>query len=114
MNLEQWLERVCPAFRSLSTEQRGRLLAEGLAEEQEHVRRLRRQHWTGVGVFAAVGVAASQVFGTPLLDPLTVLILALVGGVAFSRVRVASRIELRVHELARHKAQRLSNATGGH
>lgn len=114
MNLEQWLERVCPAFRSLSTEQRGRLLAEALAQEQEHVRRLRRQHWTGVGLFAAVGVAASLVLGAPLLDLLTVLIFALIGGVAFSRVRVASRIELHVRELARHKAQRLSHATGGH
>jgi hypothetical protein len=107
VNLEQWLERVCPAFRSLSTEQRGRLLAEALAEEQEHVRRLRRQHWSGMGLFAAVGVAASLVLGA-------LLIFALIGGVAFSRVRVASRIELHVRELARHKAQRLSHATGGH
>ena len=113
MNLEQWLERVCPAFRSLSTEQRWRLLAEALAEEQEHVRRLRRQHWSGMGLFAAVGVAASLVLGAPLLDPL-VLIFALIGGLAFSRVRVASRIELHVRELARHKARRLSHATGGH
>jgi hypothetical protein len=113
VNLEQWLERVCPAFRSLSTDQRGRLLAEALAEEQEHVRRLRRQHWSGMGLFAVDGVAASLVLGAPLLDPL-VLIFALIGGLAFSRVRVASRIELHVRELARHKAQRLSHAVGGH
>jgi hypothetical protein len=54
------------------------------------------------------------VLGAPLLDPLTVLIFALIGGLAFSRVRVASRIELHVRELARHKAQRLSHAVGGH
>ncbi|MFN9031783.1 MAG: hypothetical protein ACK54C_11935 [Betaproteobacteria bacterium] len=112
MKIEQWLEHECPAYRSLSAEQRRLLLDEAIASEKRYRRSVARQMWWVAGGMIVLSAVLLLAFGSgPIVDPISLLVMFFVftGGY---RWRVASRVELRVRDLASTRAKQLVESRG--
>jgi hypothetical protein len=105
--IQDWLRQNCPAFAALPADQQARLLDEAVTEERAQVKQERRKTMLVIGAVAIVWIVLLPFTGS---FPVGSLLFGLaLMGFGVSRYRVASRIELRVRQVAYDRAARLMN-----